>query len=607
MTAKTIAIGGASGFWGDSSISVPQLLDFDGLDYIVFDYLAEITMSILARARSKDPDAGFATDFVTMLEANIATIAARGVKVIANAGGVNPAACGRAIEAMLERSGHSLKVAVVVGDDLLPQVDAMRAAGVREMFTGAPFPDNIQSANAYLGAFPIAAALDEGADIVVTGRCVDAAVTLGPCIHRFGWAATDFDRLAGGALAGHIIECGAQATGGLHTDWQRTGDWSNIGYPVAIVAEDGSFDVTKPEGTGGLVSYGTVAEQMVYEIGDPAAYLLPDVTCDFTAVQIAEAGPDQVHVSRVRGHAPTRSYKVSITYAEGFRVGMYLTIGGIDAVGKAHKVGEAVVRRCAGMLVQRNLPPFAETSIEVIGAESQYGASSRAQASREVILKVAAKHPSPGPLDMLVRELTSSGTSMAPGITAMGGNRPKVSPVVRLFSCTIAKEKVAIDLLVGGARRPIPAALAGDGPVATKRPQAYEELGFPEGVTVPLVALAWARSGDKGDNANIGVIARDPQFTAYIRAALTEESVARQFAHFLKGPVERFELPGVNGFNFLLHKALAGGGTASLRADPQGKTYAQVLLDYPVPVPPELAARVNASAAAQNQSIAVRL
>lgn len=595
MSGRSICIGGASGFWGDSSIAVPQLLGHPGLQYLVFDYLAEITMSILARARARDPNSGYATDFVSMLESNIAGIAERGVKVVANAGGVNPIGCGRAIEAMLERTGHSLKVAVVTGDDVLPLVPQLREAGICDMFTGAAFPEDVLSANAYLGAFPVAAALDAGADIVVTGRCVDAAMTLGPCIHAFGWGPADLDQLAGGALAGHIIECGAQASGGIHTDWERTGDWANIGYPVADVGEDGSCIITKPELTGGLVSYGTVAEQILYEIGDPEAYLLPDVTCNFTQVRVEELGPNKVRVRGARGCEPTDSYKVSITYALGFRVGMYLTVGGIDAVRKAQKVGEAVLHRCARLLAEKNQPPFEETSIEVIGSESLYGPFSRAGNSREVILKVAAKHSSPGPLSMLVRELTSSGTSMAPGITSMGGNRPKVSPVVQLFSCTAPKSAVTPMLEIGGRSTTLPGARAG-APACAHAAQAEEPapVVLSGGVAVPLVALAWARSGDKGNNANIGVIARDPAFLPYISAAVTEKLVAERFAHLLKGRVQRFAVPGINAFNFLMHDALGGGGIASLRNDPQGKTYAQVLLDVPVMVPAELAARLDA-------------
>jgi len=594
MSGKTIRIGGASGFWGDTSISTPQLLRGGDLDYLVFDYLAEITMSIMARARAKDPDMGYAHDFVGAIARELPTLSQKKIRVIANAGGVNPVACARALEAKIAEAGYDLKVGVVTGDDLLER--ASEFSDTREMFSGEPMPPKLWSMNAYLGAFPVAAALAAGADIVITGRGVDSAVTLGACIHAFGWTQQDLDKLSGGSLAGHIVECGAQATGGLHTDWEETGDWSNIGYPIVEVAEDGSFVVSKPEGTGGLVSEATVTEQMLYEIGDPRAYLLPDVTCDFTQVKIEQAGRDQVRVSNAKGLPPTNYYKVSATWQDGFRVGMYLTIGGLDAARKAEKVADSVLRRAESMFRAMNLPPFTETSVEVIGAEAAYGPHSRARAAREVVLKLAAKHESPKALEIMVRELTSSGTSMSPGITGMGGNRPKVMPVVRLFSCLVDKASVTTRVEVAGQVVPAPEALRGgfDPTSLGLDPSGPESAPGPDAPVVPLIALAWGRSGDKGNKANIGVIARRPEYLPYIRAALTAGAVGAFFGHFLKGSVERFELPGTHSLNFLLHDVLGGGGVASLRNDPQAKAYAQMILDYPVPVTPEIAASVRA-------------
>jgi hypothetical protein len=386
--SKTIRIGGASGFWGDSMIAAPQLLAGGKLDYLVFDYLAEITMSIMARARAQSPNDGYATDFVTAtMRQCLPEIARQKVKVISNAGGVNPSACAAALEALIAQLGLNLKVATVTGDDVMPLIADLRARGIKEMFSGASIPAELMSANAYLGAFPIARALDHGADIVVTGRGVDSAVTLGACIHAFGWKDTDYDRLAGGSLAGHIIECGAQATGGLFTDWQLCEGWENIGYPIAEVSADGSFTVGKPESTGGIVLPATVAEQIVYEIGDPQAYILPDVVCDFSQVHIERAGDNLVRVANAKGSPPTDTYKVSATYQDGFRVGLYLTIAGIDADGKARKTADAILKRCRAMLRARNMADFKETNVELIGAESGYGANRRVGALREVILK----------------------------------------------------------------------------------------------------------------------------------------------------------------------------------------------------------------------------
>jgi hypothetical protein len=594
--SKTIRIGGASGFWGDSMIAAPQLLAGGKLDYLVFDYLAEITMSIMARARAGSPNDGYATDFVTAtMRQCLPEIARQKVKVISNAGGVNPAACAAALEALIAQLGLNLKVATVTGDDVMPQIADLRSTGMTEMFSGAAIPAEFMSANAYLGAFPIARALDQGADIVITGRGVDSAVTLGACIHAFGWKDADYDHLAGGSLAGHIIECGAQATGGLFTDWQLCEGWENIGYPIAEVSADGSFTIGKADGTGGIVLPATVAEQMVYEIGDPQAYILPDVVCDFSQVHIERAGDNLVRVTNAKGSPPTDTYKVCATYQDGFRVGLYLTIAGIDADGKARKTADAILKRCRAMLRMRNMADFKETNVELVGAESGYGANRRVGALREVILKLAAKHDDPKALAMLLREATSSGTSMSPGTTGMGGNRPKPSPIVRLFSFLLPKPALAPQVHMGGE--------TWDVPVASGAPFDANTIARPGGplpetqtrmTEVPLVALAWGRSGDKGNNANIGILAREPNYLPYIRATLTEDAVAQYFAHFLEGPVTRYDLPGVSGVNFVLQDVLGGGGMASLRNDPQGKTYAQMLLDFPVPVPDAIAARVRA-------------
>jgi hypothetical protein len=586
MTADTIRIGCASGFWGDSSDAARQLAETGDLDYLVFDYLAEITMSLLSRARAKNPQAGFVPDFVEGVIRPLAdTIARKKIKVIANAGGVNPAGCKAAIEAVLAKAGVKLKVAAVLGDDVLPLAGSLRGEGITEMFTGAPLPEHFWSMNAYLGAPAIRDALAAGADIVVTGRAVDSAVTLGALMHAFGWAADDWDRLAAGSLAGHILECGAQATGGLFTDWREVADgWDDMGFPIAECSADGAITVTKPPKTGGLVSPATVAEQLVYEVGDPAAYLLPDVVCDFSQVRLVQTGPDRVAVTGARGRPAPDSYKVSATWHDGFRVTGTLMIGGREAAEKARRVGEAILARSARLLTRRNLGPFTETSIEVLGAEETYGPHARAQETREVVLKIAARHPDKDALEILAREIAPSGTAMAQGITGFAAGRPRVQPLIRLFSFLIAKARVPIEVEIGTDRRAVdipPVAAPQTPPPLAEGPSDI----YTHGVTVPLIALAHGRSGDKGDKANIGIIARDPVFVPLLRGTLTAAAVKTYMAHLVEGEVERFDWPGLNGFNFLLHDALGGGGTASLRYDPQGKAYAQMLLDMPVTVP----------------------
>jgi hypothetical protein len=599
-SAATITIGGASGYWGDAALATPQLLAVEGLDYLVYDYLAEVTMSIMARARAADPEQGYATDFVTAaMAANLQRIAARGVKVIANAGGVNPRACAEALRKLIAAEGLDLRVATVLGDDLMPQLQALAdrsgVDAIREMFSGEPFPEpaRVASANAYLGAFPIAEALNRGADIVITGRCVDSAVTLGACIHAFGWQADDFDRLAQGSLAGHILECGTQATGGNYTDWESVVDTlANAGYPLATIAADGTFEVSKPAGTGGAVTVGTVAEQMLYEIGDPQAYLLPDVSCDFSAVTLEQTAEDRVRVAGARGHGAPENYKVCVTWADGFRAGHIWTMVGRDARRKAELFAAGVFARTRALLHAQGLPDLSETSVEISGVEAHFGAAAALGNVREVDIKIAVKHASPRGVALFLKEMTGIALAAPPGLCSFAGARAKPSPVVRLFSFLLPKSELNLTVAVQESAAPFQEAVVRlpepvPAPQLPALPRATEAV-----IEVPLEQLAFGRSGDKGDKANIGIIARRPEYLPWIAAALTEAQVAEFFAHFLRPgqarPVERFYLPGSHALNFLLHDVLGGGGIASLRTDPQGKGYAQLLLTVPVPVPADL-------------------
>lgn len=585
MTNKIVRIGGASAFWGDSSMATPQLVRGGPVDYIVYDYLAEVTMSILAKAKQKSDKLGYATDFVTVQMRNsLRDIKAKGIKVVSNAGGINPLACRDALAEVAAEAGVELQIGVVLGDDLTER--AGEFADSKEMFSGESFPEAPLSINAYLGARPIAEALARGCDVVITGRCVDSAVTLGPLMYEFGWTDEDFDQLAGGTLAGHIIECGAQCTGGLFTDWRRVNSWENIGYPIAECEADGSFTIAKSDGTDGLICFGSVAEQLVYEMGDPGAYHVPDVACDFTQVTMEETGEDRVRVSGARGQAPTSTYKTSVTFVDGYRNQALLVVGGLEAADKARRTGETILARTRKMFAARNLGDYRDTRIEIVGNEDMYGASAVVE-PREVVLKIAVRHDDKKALEIFAREFAPAGTSMSPGTTGFSGGRPTPTPVVRLFSFLVEKGQVPVSLDIDGERIPVDVRTQGgfeQSASAGVQPVAAQEPTGPL-VKVPLVRLCYGRSGDKGDSANIGLIARKPEYLPVLRAILTEDRVAEHFAHNLKGEVTRYDLPGLGGVNFLLTQALGGGGMASLHTDNLAKAFAQVLLSMEVEVP----------------------
>ena len=600
----TIRIGGGSGFWGDSADGPVQLVRKGNIDYLILDYLAEITMSILARAKERKPQLGYATDFVSLVVGPLAKeLHEKKIKVVVNAGGCNPLACCEALEQELKKQGVPLRVAAVVGDDVAPLMDTLRKEGkVSELWTQESLPAHVLTANAYIGAFPIAQALDAGADIVVTGRCADSALALGPLIHEFGWMADDWDKLAAGSLAGHVIECGVQATGGYATDWKEVAkDWADMGFPIAVCRADGSFDITKPLGTGGCVNYGTVTEQVTYETADPANYLLPDVVCDLTQVQVVETGPNLVTVTNVKGKAATSTYKVSATVPDGYRSLATLFIRGMHASEKARAMGEAILARCTRLMKAAGFEDFTHTSIELLGAEEGYGTRAAQRSWREVVLKVAARHNNEKALDIFSREIYPSATAMAQGIGGIFGGRPKVQPVMRLYSFLLEKTLLNIEVYIEGQSLPLKVqppvgkqmsvqAVSPATRTALQKPSAAEGEAMR---TVRLVDVAYARSGDKGDTSNIAVIARDSRYLPYIEEQLTAAAVASYMSHVAKGRVQRFDWPGLHAFNFLLEAALGGGGVASLRYDPQGKSHSQMLLEFPIQVPASLEVRLQ--------------
>jgi hypothetical protein len=586
---KVVRIGGATASFSDTALSVPQLLAQGELDYLIFDYLAEGSMGIFGRMQSADPAGGYGTDFLTVhVGPHLSEIASQGVKVVANAGGVNPGGLAAALEELIAEYGLDLTVAYVAGDDLRGREAELRAAGHRDMFSGAGFPDSVLSSNAYIGAFPIAAALSQGADIVITGRVVDSAVVLGPLIHEFGWHADDWDLLAAGTLAGHVLECGAQVTGGTFTDWRDVPDWANIGYPIGECRADGTFIVTKPAGTGGLVSIGTVAEQILYEVSDPADYIVADVRCDFSNITLKQIAPDRVLVSGAKGRPATPTYKACVTYDRGWRAIAYQPIIGEDAAEKAARQAEALFSRSRVLLQARKLADFTRTDTVLIGGEASFGAHANPVASREVISKLVVDHPTQEGAGIFAREQWAGISGMAVGTSI--NLATSVMPLTGIFLFLIDKHLVVPTMTIKGVTQEIPAhpglpmtgerpALAGlSGPIVSKSDHVAN-----------LVDLAWARSGDKGQLFNVAVIARKPEYLPYLRACLTPDAVGEWYRHLThdgRAPrVDCHEAPGLHALNFVVHDALQGGINAGTQLDPAAKGMAQMLLRFPIRIP----------------------
>lgn len=586
--SKIIRIGAATAFFNDSRLGIAQLLEKAGeLDYIIFDFLAESVMGGLGRGLTTGTGKGFATDFVDQyILPHLRTLRDRNIRIVANAGGLAPSACADVLRSGARAQGLDLRVGVVEGDNLTARHAEVIGPDTRDMFDGSPVLEKVESADrinslvAYTGAFPIAAALGGGADIVITGRAVDSALALGALIHEFGWGPDDFDLLAAGTLAGHLLECSAQVTGGTFTDWREVPDWAGIGMPIGECRADGSLVVTKPEGTGGLVTVGTVSEQLLYEVSDPQRYYVADVICDLTDVQLRQVGKDRVDVSGARGLGRTGTYKASLTYDRGWRASATLPIIGLEAAAKAARTGEELFARAGAMLRNSQLPPYERTRCDVFGGEGD--------GPTTAILRLVADHADQEGAQLLVREQGSAISHMSPGTTL--GLAGGVRPVQRIAGFLLPKTVVSQQVTVDG--EPIRFSVSTDAqdrslhaPVPPL-PAVAQDADARE--TVPLVKLAWARSGDKGNLFNVAVIARNPAWLPYIAAALTPQSVGAHYGRVLgQGgtlPVEQFSVPGLHALNFVVGNSMEGGVLASTWIDPVAKGMAQLLLNFPVPV-----------------------
>ena len=451
MTDKIVRVASGQGFWGDSLEAPRQQVEGGQVDYLMLDYLAEVTMSILQKQKERDPEMGYARDFVGAIESVLPAVTERNVRVIANAGGVNPAACAEAVRAAAAKHGKTLRIGVVTGDNLLDRLDTLLAQGhaLANMENGEPLStvrDRVLSANAYIGSTPIVEALSRGAQVVITGRSTDTALTMAPLRYEFGWGDTAWNQLAAGIVAGHILECGAQCSGGnCLYDWRSIPDLANVGYPIAEAKADGTFVITKHPNTGGRVSVPSVTEQLVYEMGDPHQYITPDVIADFTSIQLKQLGPDRVLVSGIKGAPPTDKLKVSIAYRAGFKAVGTLVYAWPDAFDKAQLANQILRERLDRLGLH-----FEQLLTEYVGVSSTHGplAGDVGQHAPEVQLRVGVRDSNKAAVERFTREIAPLVLNGPPSVTGFAGGRPKVEEIVAYWPALVDKSVVQTNVEV---------------------------------------------------------------------------------------------------------------------------------------------------------------
>jgi len=447
MTDKIVRVAAGQGFWGDWLEAPVRQVQGGPIDYLMMDYLAEVTMSIMQKQKSRDPKYGYARDFVPLMERILPDIAARGIRVTSNAGGVNPRACAEAVREAARRKGLSqrVRIGLVSGDDILPRLDELLAKGhaLTDMDTGRPLSgirDKVLSANAYLGMAPMVEALRQGAQVIITGRVTDTGLTLGPLFHEFGWSPTDWDKVAAGTVAGHIIECGAQSSGGnLLRDWRKVKGLANPGFPIVEASADGSFVVTKHPGTGGVVNIPSVTEQLVYEMGDPHTYITPDGIADFTSIQLRQAGKDRVRVSGIRGRARTDMLKVSIAYFYGYKAVGTLVYSWPEAYDKAKAADRILRQRLTDLGLE-----FEQILTEYVGVDATHGplAGPPNPDAPEVQLRVGVRGPDKKAVERFTREIAPLVLTGPPSVTGFAGGRPEVQEVVAYWPALIDRTEI---------------------------------------------------------------------------------------------------------------------------------------------------------------------
>jgi hypothetical protein len=591
---KIIRIGNAGGYWGDDLSALKRQLSGGPLDYITMDFLAEITMSILQRQRQSRPELGYAVDFLDQLKECLPLIVKKKVRIISNAGGINPIGMGRKIVEMSQQMNLNIKVGIVYGDDITNNLYELTAAGERftNMDTGEDFFDvrsRISSANIYLGAEPVVKALDAGCDIVVTGRVTDTGITLAPMIHEFGWSMDDWDKMAAGIVAGHIIECGSQASGGNITDWPEVPSFHNIGYPIIEMESSGEFIVTKHPRTGGLVNEKTVKEQLVYEMGDPSNYISPDGVARFDSIKLKHVGNNKVREFGIKGKPEPDFLKVSMAYEDGWKASGEVLVSGPDVKSKSQTIADIFWKKLNHK--------YESTRTEMIGTGSIWPKQIGQCDTNEIMLRFGVRDKDIDKVKDFGKALSTLILSGPAGIAVTGQGRPKPKLVIAYWPALMHRSRVKARVLTITSKNEEDF-FEINFPIRVQTLQPEEEVARParkkatrpagKAKTIYLEEIAYARSGDKGDTCNIGVLARSPQIYDWLQDNLTVAVVKKFFKGITLGKVTRYELDNLHALNFLLDETLGGGGTTSLMIDPQGKTLAQALLQMKINVPSSL-------------------
>ncbi len=582
---EPIRIANCSGFYGDRIAAAREMVEGGPIDVLTGDWLAELTMLILQRSRAKRPNGGYARTFVTQMEQVMGTCLDQGIKVVSNAGGLDPDGCADAIAEVADKLGLSPTIAYVNGDDILGRLDELVAAGIdlAHFDTGEPIGDTSRfiTANAYLGCWGIVEALNAGADIVVTGRTTDAAVVCGPAAWHHGWARDDWDALAGAVVAGHVIECGTQATGGNYSFFTEVQGLTHTGFPWAEIATDGSTVIGKHDGTGGEVSVGTVTSQLLYEIASPA-YLGPDVTARFDTIELEQVDRDRVRISGTKGEPPPATLKVAMNELGGFRNEVGVGLVGLDIEEKA-----ALVEAAFWEALPYSPEDYASVSTRLVRTDK---ADPETNEEAMAQWRLSLKDPDERKVGRAVFDATVElGLATIPGFTGLGGGGQQARPYGVYRPAVVPADLVPQHVVVLGGARTVVESTAPGGEVAVE-PTPGPTASAPGGETVraPLGTIIGSRSGDKGGNANLGVFARSDEAWAWLDSFLTTDKLVELLPEAAPFPVDRHRLASVRSLNFVIHGLLEEGVAASTRKDPQAKSLGEWLRARVVDIPAAL-------------------